>query len=292
MIYEIIDKFFEPIEDPGSRLYFYNILFTFFFAFVFYFFKKNIRISYSNFKRVFLNKKYWWNVSTKVDYSLFFLNNLLKVAIFIPYLNWTFEIAKELLYLLHDYLPLQTHPELSASKLAIFSIVFFIWDDFLRFIHHWLMHKIPFLWQFHQVHHSAMILTPLTLYRAHPVEVGLATLRNSLSLGVSTALFVYLFQAPMEMLTLLGVNILGIIFNFLGANLRHSHLPISFGIFEKVFISPKMHQIHHSKIREHYDKNFGVSLSIWDHLSGTVLYSHEVKKINWGLNLTKNKILP
>jgi sterol desaturase/sphingolipid hydroxylase (fatty acid hydroxylase superfamily) len=32
------------------------------------------------------------------------------------------------------------------------------------------MHRIPVLWEFHKVHHSAEVLTPISLYRAHPVD--------------------------------------------------------------------------------------------------------------------------
>ena len=35
---------------------------------------------------------------------------------------------------------------------------------------HWLSHKVKVLWAFHKVHHTAEVLTPLTVYRVHPVE--------------------------------------------------------------------------------------------------------------------------
>lgn len=111
----------------------------------------------------------------------------------------------------------------------------------------------------------------------------MATLRNSLSLGLITALYVYLFQSQLTMTTILGINFFGFTFNLLGANLRHSHVPISFGPVERVFISPKQHQIHHSKQVEHFDKNLGVSLSVWDQMFGTYVSSQGVKKLRFGL---------
>ena len=47
---------------------------------------------------------------------------------------------------------------------------------------HYAFHKIPALWEFHKVHHSAEVMTTLTELRQHPVEIiafmnwiGLAT---------------------------------------------------------------------------------------------------------------------
>ena len=84
---------------------------------------------------------------------------------------------------------------------------------------------------------------------------------------------------------ILSINIFGFAFNFLGSNLRHSHIPLSFGFFEKLFISPKQHQIHHSQNISHFDKNYGVSLSIWDRLIGSLVTSDQVsQKMVFGLS--------
>ena len=45
------------------------------------------------------------------------------------------------------------------------------------------MHRIPFLWRFHQIHHSAEVLTPLTFHRIHPVESLLYDVRGALVTG-------------------------------------------------------------------------------------------------------------
>lgn len=56
-----------------------------------------------------------------------------------------------------------------------------------------------------------------------------------------------------------------------GANLRHSHVWISWGPWlEHVFISPAQHQIHHSNDPVHFDRNMGAFLAIWDRLFGTL----------------------
>ncbi len=280
-----VDRFLTPIDDPTSRIFYLNFVFVFIFVIAWAIYtRQNISIHFL--RKIFLQKKYWWNRSTRKDYSLYILNSVLKMALFIPFLDFSFQMALRFVQLMNS-LELPINP-LAKNNLNIlfFSVFFFVFDDFLRFIHHYLMHKIPFLWSIHQTHHSAKILTPITLYRTHPVESAIATIRNSLSIGISTGVFVYLFQSQISFLTILGVHFMGFLFNFLGSNLRHSHIPISFGKIEKIFISPLQHQIHHSTNPEHFDSNFGVSLSIWDQLFGCCLYSKDIsnsKKLRFGL---------
>src|SRR5690606_21421258 len=146
-----------------------------------------------------------------------------KIFLFIPLLDFSFHIARfvsrGLVSLSGDFMGLAP----SMSAIAFFTVFSFVWDDFLRFFHHFLAHKNSFLWRLHSVHHSAKVLTPVTLYRIHPLESAMATLRNSLSLGVSTGVFVFLFESQLTVWTIFGVSALGFLFNFLGGNLRHSH---------------------------------------------------------------------
>lgn len=268
---EWVDRFLIPIDDPGSRLFHLNLICSFLFILI-YLIVKARSLSASQFSkalRLVFRKRYWWNRSTKVDYQIYFLNSILKIFLFIPFLDFSFRIARwttQFLLSFHD----QEMMNLKSSYpyLLTFTIAAFIFDDFLRFFHHVLMHKIPVLWALHQTHHSARILTPITLYRTHPLESAMATVRNSISTGVSIGAFIFIFGSQFSLLTVFGINFFGFVFNILGSNLRHSHIPISFGIVENVFISPQQHQIHHSTNALHFNKNFGVSLAIWDKCIG------------------------
>ena len=93
----------------------------------------------------------------------------------------------------------------------------------------------------------------------------------------------YCFAGKVGVYEVLGVSILTLLFNLAGANLRHSHVAISFGVFEKVFISPAQHQIHHSAAKAHLDKNFGASLAIWDKFFGSWLASKNQTVDHFGL---------
>jgi len=94
-------------------------------------------------------------------------------------------------------------------------------------------------------------------------------LRNIFTHAFTTAIFIYLFRSHISALEILGVNALGIMFNFALSNLRHSHVPISFGRFESVFLSPLQHQIHHSRNPSEHHKNLGICFALWDKLFKT-----------------------
>ncbi len=290
-----VDRFLVPIDDPGSRLFHLNILMSLGLIVLWILFVQfktpqkfphlKSQLFFKQLKNSVLRKKYWWNRSTKVDYQIYFLNSVLKIFLFIPFLDFSFRISKATISALLSGNQQQTL-SFSATyiSLLIFSVLAFVFDDFLRFFHHYLMHKIPLLWKLHRTHHSAKILTPFSLYRIHPLESAMSTVRNSLSTGVSIGFFIFFFNSQFSIMTIFGINLFGFLFNLLGSNLRHSHIPLSFGVLEWVFISPKQHQIHHSANPAHYGKNFGVSLTLWDGIIGSLVRSqHVTQKLRFGL---------
>jgi sterol desaturase/sphingolipid hydroxylase (fatty acid hydroxylase superfamily) len=264
-----------PVDDAGSRLFHLNILASVALIAIWYALVRPQNRPNIRFQDLLLKKRYWWNRSTRVDYQVYVINVLLKATWLAPLTAMSFAIAVFMAEFATQHIG--PSPEISPSGVAlwVFTLMSFVTDDFLRFFHHWLMHKVPWLWPFHITHHSARVLTPITLYRTHPIEVAIATLRNSLSLGVSLGAFVWIFQGSFSLITLFGVNWFGMMFNLLGANLRHSQIPMSFGPLEKIFISPLQHQIHHSRDSRHYDSNYGVSLAIWDQIWGSWKSSSE-----------------
>lgn len=278
--------FLFQFDEPTSRLYHVNILSSLLLVIFCAWLSAKQPTLKLTLKKWLLRRRYWWNSSTRQDYFIFIFNGILKAMLLVPLLECSFWISHRTVLGLMTLAGHQDTLNLPATTIAvgIFSLGIFVWDDFLRFFHHWLMHKSNFLWKFHKTHHSARILTPISLYRNHPVESALAILRNSLSLGVASGIFVYVFGSPLSVWTILGVNGFGFVFNLAGANLRHSHIPMGFGFAENLIISPLQHQIHHSTRREHYDKNFGVTLAVWDLLWGTLVRSKNVGPLRFGIN--------
>jgi sterol desaturase/sphingolipid hydroxylase (fatty acid hydroxylase superfamily) len=232
-------------------------------------------------RRLF-NTRYWFATSSFVDYFLLFFNNATKILLLIPlfgsHLALTIFVGSSLQDNFGDA------PEIAMNWLFIallFSTVFFVVEDLSRFLLHFCMHRFDMLWRFHRTHHSATVLTPFTLFRVHPVEHMLYFCRGLLVFGVVSGVFIWLFSGKLTSLQVLGVDLFGFVFNLCAANLRHSHIWISFGRFERIFISPAQHQLHHST--QHRFANLGSVLSIWDAWFGTRLLAKKREKLNFGL---------
>ena len=242
------------------------------------------RLTITALRQVFFSKDYWLHKSSQQDILWMFFNSALKLLIIIPiigsHLAATVFVAAFLQTQVADSPDLNWSP---ALIMALFTITFFLLEDFSRFSLHRLMHLNPLLWRFHRTHHSAEVLTPFTVYRLHPIEMILYYLRQMLVFGLVSGVFVWLFQGRVSGWAILGVDAAGFLFNFFAANLRHSHIPLSFGIFERWFISPAQHQLHHSKAQEHHDKNFGTCLALWDKLFHSWLPGSPLQKLRFGL---------
>ncbi len=275
-----MDFFFHslnPFFAPEQRLFWPYLLSSAVIAFIYLLIvpKKPLSILWS--------KHYWLHPSNLLDIQLMLSNSLLKVLIFTPLFFSSLQVSISLQKILLHIWPQFSAIVISETKLMLlFTLSHFIFLDFLRFYQHYLMHRSDFLWRFHSVHHSALILTPFTLFRSHPVELILSSIRNVLGTGIVTGFFLFLFKVPLSGYDVLGVNFLGFFFNLLGANLRHSHIPLRYGPLEYLFISPRMHQIHHQKNRPACSSNLGVWLSVWDLLFGTFLKG-DYKKGRFGL---------
>ena len=266
----------EYLIDPNKRIFWLYIISSIILAILyFYFSKKNTR--------VIMSSKLWLHPSAKLDYYYFFLSYFINIFLLVPFIISAKTIAlgvNKFLYAKFDYFE---NSFFSYGEIIfLYTITLFLVSDFTRYWLHRFLHTIPFLWEFHKVHHSAKVLTPITFYRVRPVENFLFGLRYSLSVGFVTGIFVYFFGAMIDIYAVVGVNVFLFVFSVFGANLRHSHVPFSYPrILEKWLMSPKQHQIHHS--RKHFDKNYGGFISIWDKMFGTLKFSNEVLVMKFGL---------
>ena len=266
----------EYLIDPNKRIFWLYIISSIILAITyFYITKKNTR--------VIMSSKLWLHPSAKLDYYYFFISYFINIFLLVPFIISAKTIAlgvNKFLYAKFDYFE---NSFFSYGEIIfLYTITLFLVSDFTRYWLHRFLHTIPFLWEFHKVHHSAKVLTPITFYRVHPVENFLFGLRYSLSVGFVTGIFVYFFGAMIDIYAVVGVNVFLFVFSVFGANLRHSHVPFSYPrILEKWLMSPKQHQIHHS--RKHFDKNYGGFISIWDKMFGTLKFSNEVLVMKFGL---------
>ena len=227
----------------------------------------------------------WWSSSNKSDYQMMFINQPI-MLILSPFLLSKLALATTLFYTLSNWV---TRPLWSVDipvfwVSVIFTACLFVVDDASRYYLHRFMHRCPILWAFHRVHHTAERLTPFTVLRTHPIDGLLFGLRSALVQGLLIGIFVFVFADRVTLLSLLGGNLFTSVLNLLGSNLRHSPVPISYGkTLEKWLISPAQHQIHHSEASQHWDKNFGAFIALWDRLGNTLEYGSNTQKLSFGL---------
>jgi sterol desaturase/sphingolipid hydroxylase (fatty acid hydroxylase superfamily) len=216
------------------------------------------------------NRYYWFNRSTVVDYTLLFVNSVIRTIFILPNLGARLSGALIVASFAQANVGDVEVGQVPWLLIAIlFSGVLFVVDDLSRFLLHRMMHRWPILWRMHKVHHSAKVLTPFTVFRIHPVESVIYFMRGMLVFSFIAGSFIWIFRGQLTALELLGVDALGFIFNMAAANLRHSHIRLSFGRLEGILISPTQHQLHHSK--NHCDINYGSCLALWDNWGGSLV---------------------
>lgn len=134
---------------------------------------------------------------------------------------------------------------------------FFI-RDFVQWWTHRLLHKVPFLWEFHKVHHSVKQMGFAAHLRYHWME---------------TVVYRSIEYLP---LALIGIGLRDFfiihIFTLAVGHFNHSNFKLNLGPLKYIFNNPQMHIWHHAKAlpeERRFGVNFGLTLSIWDYLFGT-----------------------
>lgn len=233
------------------------------------------------FADVFFDRETWAGRSALNDYFVLFAGAVLRVTI----LSWAFvswrPVARFVADALHSAGVTGTTVDGTAIGLAAFmTLVLFLVDDFLRWAIHYVMHKVPELWEYHKVHHSAEALNFATAERFHPVETIITSFGVALGMGLVNGIFIALWGGKLTPFTVASANVFLIGFNVAGGVLRHAPVWVSFGPkVERWVISPAMHQIHHSDNPKHFDSNMGSSLAIWDRMFKTLYLARDASEV-------------
>ena len=139
----------------------------------------------------------------------------------------------------------------AATGFALLDLSFYYW--------HRLNHRIPLLWRFHNVHHVDPELDASTAFRFHFGEIALSSVFRFVQIaliGPSLSVF-FAYELSLQVGTF-----------FHHGNLR---LPLRAERYlNLVFVTPRMHTIHHSQKQKEADSNYSVVFQIWDRLHGTL----------------------
>ena len=180
--------------------------------------------------------------------------------------------------LFNDFLGLFKIDNLVAIEVQDFPVwaqllIMFIIADFIQWNVHRMLHRVPWLWKFHQVHHSVKEMGFAAQFRFHFVE----------TLVYKSAQYIPLAMIGFGIEQFFVVHMFSV---FIG-HLNHANLDWSYGPLGYVLNNPRMHIWHHAKALppEHkYGMNFGLSLSIWDYLFGTAYIPKSGKNIEIGFD--------
>jgi sterol desaturase/sphingolipid hydroxylase (fatty acid hydroxylase superfamily) len=148
---------------------------------------------------------------------------------------------------------------LVAMPTPVRGLVVFLLLDLTFYYWHRLNHRWPALWRFHNVHHCDPDLGVATSFRFHFGEVALSSIFRVAQVSViGASLPAYAaYEAAFQLNTL-----------FHHSNVR---LPIRLERWlNRFLVTPRMHGIHHSQVREETDSNFSVVFPWWDRLHRTL----------------------
>jgi sterol desaturase/sphingolipid hydroxylase (fatty acid hydroxylase superfamily) len=217
-------------------------------------------------------RRIWLSRSTANDVTLFVANTLIySFVLLAPLTALSAGLASDTWAWLFERFGAPTRAWTGLSMRVSLTIAAFIVADLGFFIGHMALHRIPILWEFHKVHHSATVLEPLAAFRRHPVDVIVDGIVGGLLLGPLFGVFAWASDGAFGVVSVLGTNAILFAALLLGFNLQHSEVWLSFGPLDRVFISPATHQLHHSSDAAHHDRNFGNLLAIWDGAAGTLV---------------------
>lgn len=163
--------------------------------------------------------------------------------------------------------------EVQNFPVLVQFIIMFLVADFIQWNVHRMLHKVPWMWEFHKLHHSVKEMGFAAHLRFHWMETIIYKTIQYLPLAMIGFSLIDFFMVHMIALTI--------------GHLNHANLGWDYGPFRYILNNPKMHIWHHSKKMPEshpYGMNFGISLSIWDYLFRTAYVPQSGRDIELGFS--------
>jgi sterol desaturase/sphingolipid hydroxylase (fatty acid hydroxylase superfamily) len=224
--------------------------------------------------------------SARADF-LFWLSRRISMPLLVVPMALSTVTAGHFAYSLLSYvIGHPAHPPGPAGPwtLGAFTVTMFLAQDISYYIYHRLQHRIPFMWELHKVHHSAEVMVGVTKDRVHPLDEIMNRWWDGIIPGLAYGTWLFFALDPVE-LTVFGISVAFLRNTVLMMDfVRHTHLGLSYGsLLNSILLCPHYHQLHHSIARQHWDKNFGLTLAIWDRMFGTLVVPKPGEEFAFGL---------
>ncbi|WP_428489961.1 sterol desaturase family protein [Rhodopila sp.] len=224
--------------------------------------------------------------SARADLLFWLSRRIFMPLLVIPLVISTVAAGHFAYWVLSGVIGVPSHPATPAGPLMLlcFTISMLLAYDLSYYLYHRMQHRVPILWELHKVHHSAQVMVGVTKDRVHPIDEIMNRWWDGLIPGLCYGAWLFFALDPVE-LTVFGINVYALRNIILMMDfVRHTHLKLSYGRYlSAVLLSPHYHQLHHSLAEKHWDKNFGLGLSVWDRLFGTLVVPEPDEDFVFGL---------
>ena len=175
---EYFGQLTDPFLNPQKRVFAGYLFSALAIAFVVVILRS--RGSWLGVWRGLFSRDIWWSKSARADYLILLINQAVMMGV-VPRLITKLALATLLFEAMHVWFDgrLLLWPSAPGWMIAAaFTVSLFLIDDAAKYLVHMALHRFPVLWCFHKVHHSAEVLTPITVFRTHPVEGLIFVLRK------------------------------------------------------------------------------------------------------------------
>ena len=230
----------------------------------------------------FLEITFPWRKDQKIFRKDFFLDTfymffnffLLNLIVLIFLSNTAEALFNDLLSLVNLKVSNFELFDIDALPYGLGLVVFFLVSDFVQWNTHRLLHRIPFLWNFHKVHHSVKEMGFAAHLRYHWME---------------PIVYKSLLYIPIAIIGGFDAQDVAIVhfFALTVGHLNHANLGWDYGFLKYIFNNPKMHIWHHAKVlpkHAKYGVNYGLTLSVWDYLFKTDHVPYDGRDIEIGFH--------
>ncbi|MBT8097501.1 MAG: sterol desaturase family protein [Gammaproteobacteria bacterium] len=157
--------------------------------------------------------------------------------------------------------------EFTAADPLAWVLAFFLYDFFYYWAHR-AGHEVNILWAAHSTHHSSE-------------EFNMATAMRQ---SATTVFYVWIFYLPMAALGIpvevfVPVSFASLFYQFW----VHTTLVPKMGWYDRIFVSPSNHRVHHGQNGYAIDVNYGATLILWDRLFGTYAEESDTEPVIYGI---------
>jgi len=157
--------------------------------------------------------------------------------------------------------------DFTASDPMAWVLAFILYDFFYYWAHR-AGHEVNILWAAHSTHHSSE-------------EFNMATAMRQ---SATTVFYVWIFYLPMAVLGIpvevfVPISFASLFYQFW----VHTTLIPKMGWYDKIFISPSNHRVHHGQNGYAIDVNYGATLILWDRLFGTYAEESDAEPVIYGI---------